>query len=108
MRGLAYEQQANRASLFFNLLYQGVRQISGVKPPGGRQSLRAALALTRYFQNSSKRRLLFMHRSARMFSAPDSDRNMPDCLQRAPMTVLQPSSTTPEPMKTAFIYTANI
>lgn len=40
-----------------------------------------------------------MQRKARIFSAPGSPQNMPDCLQRAPMTVLHPASTTPEPMK---------
>src|SRR5271170_7192197 len=35
-----------------------------------------------------------MQRSARMFCAPGSPQNMPDCLQRAPMTVLHPASTT--------------
>jgi len=30
---------------------------------------------------------------------PDSGQNMPDCLRRPPMTVLQPASTTPDPMK---------
>ena len=34
-----------------------------------------------------------------MFSAPGLDHRMPDCLQRPPMTVLQPASTTPEQMK---------
>jgi hypothetical protein len=33
-----------------------------------------------------------------MFSAPDFDQNMPDCLHRPPITVLPPASTTPEPM----------
>jgi hypothetical protein len=27
------------------------------------------------------------------------DQDMPDCLQRPPMTILQPVSTTPKPMK---------
>ena len=40
-----------------------------------------------------------MQRKAKIFSAPGLDQNMPDCLQRAPMTVLQPASTTPEPIK---------
>jgi len=57
------------------------------------------LALRRSFQKSSKRRLVLIQRRARTFSAPDSDQNMPDCLQRAPITVLHPASTTPEPMK---------
>ena len=39
--------------------------------------------LRRNFQNSTRRRLVLMQRRARMFSAPDSDQNIPDCLQRA-------------------------
>src|SRR6266404_4743302 len=64
-----------------------------------RASLRADCSLSRFFQNSSMRRLEWMQRRASTLPAPDSDQNMPDCLQRAPMTVLQPASTTPEPMK---------
>ena len=37
------------------------------------------------------------HRKARMALAPRTVQNMPDCLQREPMTVLQPASMTPEP-----------
>src|SRR5438046_713665 len=40
-----------------------------------------------------------MERKARMFSAPGRPQNMPDCLHREPITVLQPASITPEPMK---------
>ena len=34
-----------------------------------------------------------------MFSAPGVPQNMPECLQREPMSVLQPASMTPEPIK---------
>src|SRR6266849_3067591 len=64
-----------------------------------RQSLRPAWELSRSFQNWSRRWLAWMQRSARTFSAPDSPQNMPDCLQREPITVLQPASMTPEPIK---------
>src|SRR5260370_11011785 len=63
----------------------------------GSGSLRDARSLRRCLQNSSNLRLLWMQRRARMFSAPDSDQNLPDCLQRPPITALQPASTTPEP-----------
>ena len=49
-----------------------------------------------YFRNSSKRLLLLIHHRAMIFSAPNSDQNMPDCLQRPPITVLKPAFTTPE------------
>jgi hypothetical protein len=35
--------------------------------------------------------------TARIFSAPDLELNMPDWLQQTPMTILQPALTTPEP-----------
>jgi hypothetical protein len=33
-----------------------------------------------------------------MFSAPGRLQNIPDCLSRWPTTLLQPASTTPEPI----------
>jgi hypothetical protein len=36
-----------------------------------------------------------MQGKARIFSAPASNQNLPDCLQREPIRVLQPASTTP-------------
>src|SRR5439155_25308653 len=65
----------------------------------GNASFLAAWLLRRYFQKSPRRRLLPMQRNAKIFSAPNSDQNMPDCLHREPMMVLQPASTTPDPMK---------
>jgi len=63
-----------------------------------KQSLRAAWVFKRSFQNASSRRLALMQRRASTFSAPGYPQDMPDCLQREPMTVLHPASMTPEPM----------
>jgi hypothetical protein len=57
------------------------------------------MLLRPWFQKSSSRRPLWMPHSAMMFSAPGWDGKMPGCLQRAPMTILQPASTTRERMK---------
>jgi hypothetical protein len=40
-----------------------------------------------------------MQLKARMFSAPGFPKNLPDCLQREPMSVLHPALMTPEPIK---------
>ena len=37
-----------------------------------------------------------MQRRDKMFSAPAADQNMPECLQRPPITVLHPASTSGE------------
>ena len=52
--------------------------------------------LSRSFQKASSRRLEWMHRKARMFSAPSRPQNISDCLHWEPMTALHPVSTTPE------------
>jgi hypothetical protein len=62
-------------------------------------TFRAAWALRRCLQKSSSRLLAWIHRRARMCSAPGLPQNIPDCLHRAPITVLHPASTTPEPIK---------
>jgi putative transposase len=63
----------------------------GVRHRSGAQAARSVS------QYSSKRPLSWQHRKARMALAPRTVQNMPDCLQREPMTVLQPASITPEP-----------
>jgi hypothetical protein len=52
-----------------------------------KQSLRAAWAFRRSFQNWSRRPLALMQRKASTFSAPGLPQNIPDCLHREPMTV---------------------
>jgi len=49
-----------------------------------RLSLRATWELSLSFQNASSRRLVWIQRKAKMFSAPDSPQNIPDCLHREP------------------------
>ena len=51
-----------------------------------------------WFQNRPNCRFSSRQRMSRTFCAPATPQNMPDCLSRRPMTVLQPASTTPEPM----------
>ena len=53
---------------------------------------------SRQLKNSSRRPDFSSVRSGIIPLAPLSDQNIPDCLSRAPRTVLQPLSTTPEPM----------
>lgn len=60
--------------------------------------MRETCLLSLHFQKASRRRLAWMQRKARMFSAPVTPQYMPDCLQREPIAVLQPASATPEPM----------
>src|ERR1039458_5534140 len=49
-------------------------------------------------QNRPNCRFSSRQRMSRTFCAPETPQNMPDCLSLRPMTVLQPASTTPEPM----------
>lgn len=49
-------------------------------------------------QNRPNCRFSSRQRMSRTFCAPATPQNMPDCLSLRPMTVLQPASTTPEPM----------
>ena len=67
----------------------------GVRDKSGSYGVREA-------QKSSNRPERMQQRKARMALAPRTDQRMPDCLRRSPMTVRQPASTTPEPMKNFF------
>src|ERR1019366_5909587 len=49
-------------------------------------------------QNRPNCRFSSRQRMSRTFCAPETPQNMPDCLSLRPMTVLEPASTTPEPM----------
>ena len=70
------------------------------KKKGGRKGVRHRSgnhAARRPSQYSSNCPLRWQHRRATMAFAPRTVQNMPDCLRREPITVLQPASMTPEP-----------
>src|SRR3989442_6158427 len=51
------------------------------------------------FQKSSNQPLSQAQRTVSRWQAPLRLQSIPECLSRCPTTVLQPASTTPEPMK---------
>src|SRR2546426_8589517 len=65
-------------------------------------SFLAARSFCRSRQNASNLELKSKVRKFKTQLAPVSDQNIPDCLSRLPMTVLQPASTTPVPINQPF------
>src|SRR2546425_11155641 len=68
----------------------------------GSGSFLPARSFCRSRQNASNLELKSKVRKFKTQLAPVSDQNMPDCLSRLPMTVLQPASTTPLPINQPF------
>src|SRR5206468_11589145 len=96
----------NKAGSIQNLgsLFQGLHDRKVVLWPQerGSGSLLPARSFWRSRQNPSNLELKSKVRKFKTQLAPFSDQNMPDCLSRLPMTVLQPASTTPLPINQPF------
>src|ERR1035438_9382065 len=78
------------------VLFQGVQD--NIVTRVGFHQAAFSNGLRYWSQNRPNCRFSSRQRMSRTFCAPETPQNMPDCLSLRPMTVLQPASTTPEPI----------